>query len=195
MKAIRHSLLGILGLCLAGFSPAAAQDSPAPDDYLTISGIVRDIETQQELAYATISVPDNATGTVANKDGEFSFKLKEPVRADEEIEVSYLGYHSVKFKVGEKDDKKRKVILMTPYVNQLSEVVIYARDPLKLVEEAIKKIPENYDPNQSLLTGFYRETAQKRKRFINISEAIVRVSKTPYDESVNRDRVQILKGR
>ena len=195
MKAFKHSLLGILGLCLAGFSPAAAQDSPAPDDYLTISGIVRDSETQQELAYATISVPDNATGTVANKDGEFSFKLKEPVRADEEIEVSYLGYHSVKFKVGEKDDKKRKVILMTPYVNQLSEVVIYARDPLKLVEEAIKKIPENYDPNQSLLTGFYRETAQKRKRFINISEAIVRVSKTPYDESVNRDRVQILKGR
>ena len=60
MKAIRHSLLGILGLCLAGFSPAAAQDSPAPDDYLTISGIVRDIETQQELAYATISVPDNS---------------------------------------------------------------------------------------------------------------------------------------
>ena len=171
MKAFKHSLLGILGLCLAGFSPAAAQDSPAPDDYLTISGIVRDIETQQELAYATISVPDNATGTVANKDGEFSFKLKEPVRADEEIEVSYLGYHSVKFKVGEKDDN------------------------LKLVEEAIKKIPENYDPNQSLLTGFYRETAQKRKRFINISEAIVRVSKTPYDESVNRDRVQILKGR
>ena len=87
MKAFKHSLLGILGLCLAGFSPAAAQDSPAPDDYLTISGIVRDIETQQELAYATISVPDNATGTVANKDGEFSFKLKEPVRADEDFKV------------------------------------------------------------------------------------------------------------
>ena len=153
-------------------------------------------QDRKAMAGARVEQIDAAVaGTVANKDGEFSFKLKEPVRADEEIEVSYLGYHSVKFKVGEKDDKKKKVILMTPYVNQLSEVVIYARDPLKLVEEAIKKIPENYDPNQSLLTGFYRETAQTRKRFINISEAIVRVSKTPYDESVNRDRVQILKGR
>lgn len=195
MKAFRHSLFSFLGLWLLGFGPAAAQDSSAFDNYLTISGIVKDSETQQELAYATISVLNNATGTVANKDGEFSFKLQEPVRADEEIEVSYLGYHSVKFKVGEKDDKKKKVILLTPYVNQLNEVVVYACNPLKLVEEAIKKIPENYDANQSLLTGFYRETAQKRKRFINISEAIVRVSKTPYDEPVSRDRVQVLKGR
>ncbi len=176
-------------------SAHTGKDEDSRHDYVTISGVVRDSETQKELAYATISLAGNAAGTVANKDGEFLFKLKDPLKGEEEIEVSYLGYYSAKFKVGEKDDKKKRVILLTPYTTQLSEVVIYARDPLKLVQEAIKKIPQNYDSEQSLLTGFYRETAQKRKRFINISEAVVKISKTPYDKSVANDRVQVLKGR
>lgn len=72
---------------------------------------------------------------------------------------------------------------------------IHARDPRYLVEEAIKKIPANYSSKHSLLTGFYRETAQKGRRYINISEAVIDIYKTPYDEGVDRDRVQIFKGR
>ena len=71
----------------------------------------------------------------------------------------------------------------------LDEVIIHARDPRYLVEEAIKKIPANYSSKHSLLTGFYRETAQKGRRYINISEAVIDIYKTPYDEGVDRDRV------
>ena len=47
-----------------------------------------------------------------------------------------------------------------------------------------------------MLTGFYRETAQKGRRYINISEAIIDIYKTPYaNRNVDRDRVQIYKGR
>lgn len=65
-----------------------------------------------------------------------------------------------------------------------------------LVEEAIKKIPVNYSPDKSLLTAFYRETVQKRRRYISVSEAVIDVAKTAYsDREPSNDKVQIQKGR
>ena len=46
-----------------------------------------------------------------------------------------------------------------------------------------------------MLTGFYRELAQKGRRYINISEAVIDIYKTPYNETVEHDRVQIYRGR
>ena len=81
-------------------------------------------------------------------------------------------------------------------MNTLSEVIIRAGDPRYIVEEAIEKVNKNYITTGSMLTGFYRETAQKGRRYINISEAVIDVYKTPYkDRNVERDRVQIYKGR
>ena len=81
-------------------------------------------------------------------------------------------------------------------MNTLSEVIIRAGDPRYIVEEAIEKVNKNYIATGSMLTGFYRETAQKGRRYINISEAVIDVYKTPYkDRNVERDRVQIYKGR
>lgn len=68
--------------------------------------------------------------------------------------------------------------------------------PDKIVAEAIKKIPVNYSPSRNLFTAFYRETVQKGKRYIGVSEAIVDVFKTPYTQRINNgERVQIKKGR
>ena len=64
-----------------------------------------------------------------------------------------------------------------------------------IVEEAMDHIGANYSKKPTLLTGFYRETAQKGKRYINISEAIIDIYKTSYTEDASRDRVQIFKGR
>ena len=110
------------------------------------------------------------------------------------MEISHLGYFNSKIELNGKDVEEQTVWL-TPYTNMLDEVIIHARDPRYLVEEAIKKIPANYSSKHSLLTGFYRETAQKGRRYINISEAVIDIYKTPYDEGVDRDRVQIFKGR
>ena len=64
------------------------------------------------------------------------------------------------------------------------------------MEEAIRKIPANYSDNSNMLTAFYRETMQKRNRYIGISEAVIDIYKTPYDNRhIEKDRVQVLKGR
>lgn len=92
-------------------------------------------------------------------------------------------------------DHSDLTIWMMPYVNVLNEIVIQARDPLFIVQEAIKKIPANYGNKSNMLTGFYREAAQKKRRYIDISEAVVDIYKTSYKEPVDHDRVQIFKGR
>jgi hypothetical protein len=68
-------------------------------------------------------------------------------------------------------------------------------DPRELVEAAIRKIPENYSMVPEMLKGFYRETAMKRKHYIYVAEGVEDMYKTPYNRSVNRDRVAIVKGR
>lgn len=52
-------------------------------------------------------------------------------------------------------------VLLEPNMNTLSEVIIRAGDPRYIVEEAIEKVNKNYITTGSMLTGFYRETAQK----------------------------------
>lgn len=168
-------------------------DSADEGGYITLSGIVKDKKSKKSLEYVNISIPGSTTGTVTNADGEFSFKVKDSIHA-KEVEISHLGYFNSKIELNGKDVEEQTVWL-TPYTNMLDEVIIHARDPRYLVEEAIKKIPANYSSKHSLLTGFYRETAQKGRRYINISEAVIDIYKTPYDEGVDRDRVQIFKGR
>ena len=83
---------------------------------------------------------------------------------------------------------------MIPAPNLLSEIVVYGNNPRVIVEEAIKKIPVNYSGNDNMLTAFYRETVQKRRRYISVSEAVMDVYKTDYNSrDVDRDKVQLLK--
>ena len=56
-------------------------------------------------------------------------------------------------------------------------------------------IPQKYSDRAHLFSAFYRETIQKRKRYIGISEAVLDAYKTDYRErDITNDRVQILRG-
>lgn len=186
----------LIALFITGINPLQAQETARDDenaDYITISGVVKDKQNKKRLEYVNISIPGSTSGTVTNEDGEFSFKIKDPSHV-KAMEVSHIGYYNNKIDINNSSISDLTV-WMTPYENMLDEIIIHANDPRRIVEEAIKKIPANYSKNTNMLTGFYRETAQKGRRYINISEAVIDVYKTPYNESVDRDRVQIYKGR
>ncbi|WP_455639748.1 carboxypeptidase-like regulatory domain-containing protein [Parabacteroides sp.] len=198
MKAQYRQSIGFLLIILlmAGINPLRAQETVRDDenaDYITISGVVKDKQNKKRLEYVNISIPGSTSGTVTNEDGEFSFKIKDPSHV-KAMEVSHIGYYNNKIDINNSSISDLTV-WMTPYENMLDEIIIHANDPRRIVEEAIKKIPANYSKNTNMLTGFYRETAQKGRRYINISEAVIDIYKTPYNESVDRDRVQIYKGR
>lgn len=193
MKAQLKQSIGfvLIMIILSGMAPLWAQDNAG--DYVTINGVVRDKYNKKRLEYVNISIPGSNVGTVTNAEGEFSLKIKE-AEQNKMADVSHVGYFNSQVLLGENSSKKQ-VIWMTPYVNLLNEVTIHAQNPDYIVREAIRKIPVNYGNKSNMLTGFYREIAQKGRRYVNISEAIVNIYKTPYSEATERDRAQISKGR
>ena len=90
----------------------------------------------------------------------------------------------------------RSTILLTPTSITLDMLHVYGGNPLALVEQALRKIPQNYSANDHLFSAFYRETIQKGKRYIGVSEAVLDVYKTDYKvRDISHDRVQIHRGR
>lgn len=192
MKTRMYFLFGYLmtALLLLSSYPLQAQEE---GNYFIVSGTVKDKQTKKKLEYVNISVPGTNVGTITNSDGEFTIKVQDSLQA-KVVEISHIGYYNYRIPLTGNDMVDENVML-TQNANVLEEVVVRAHDPRMLVEEAMNRIGKNYSEKPTLLTGFYRETAQKGKRYINISEAIIDVYKTPYDEDASRDRVQIFKGR
>ena len=77
----------------------------------------------------------------------------------------------------------------------LDPAQILSGDPLTILREAIYKINENCPDQPELFECFYRETAQKRQRFIYVSEAVTKMYKTSFKSLFGRDRTQVVKSR
>lgn len=189
IKKISTTMLMVL--LLLGMAPTEMHADGS--EQIIVSGVVRDKQSKKKLEYVNISIPGSNVGTVTNADGAFSLKIPASVHSPA-IEVSHVGYLNSQIAL-EGAGRTEQTVWMTPYVNLLNEVTVRGQNPLALVQEAMRKVPMNYSANNNLLTGFYREIAQKGRRYITISEAIVNVYKTSYKESLARDRVQVDKGR
>lgn len=188
----------LIFLVCSAFVPVLAQ---APTEVrrteLTITGTVRDKESKRALENVSVTLTGSSIGTVTNADGLFSLKI--PHRdSTPQLECSHLGYLNTRLTPSVPTDANQLnlTVWMTPTVKQLDEVVVYGGNARQIVEEALRKIPQNYAPTESMVNAFYRETVQKGHRYIGISEAMMDVYKTPYDKrSVERDKVQLTKGR
>ena len=187
MKKLANIAVGwLMAFLLLGISPLWAQEEAG--NYFTITGIVKNKDNKRKLENVNVSVPGTNIGTVTNADGVFSLKIKgtETILG---LEVSHIGYLNSQVSLKDKED-------VSDLPNLLSEIVVFGNNARGLVEEAIKKIPVNYSVDKNLLTAFYRETVQKRRRYISVSEAVIDVSKTAYsDREPSNDRVQLQKGR
>lgn len=199
MKTRNKQLLkwaSVLLLWTMAISVCGQDNVPVAEEanYITVSGVVKDKQSRKTLEYVNVSIPGSSVGTVTNADGAFSLKIEGADKIPA-LEISHIGYRNTRIHP-DKEHLSDLKIYLTPHANMLHEIVIYANNPRIIVEEAIRKIPANYSNKNNMLTGFYRETVRKGRRYINISEAVVDVFKTPYeDRTVHRDRTEVLKGR
>ncbi|MBP5715029.1 MAG: carboxypeptidase-like regulatory domain-containing protein [Prevotella sp.] len=184
---IKRSLILIMCLLCGVFTMAQT------DEVWSFSGKVVDAKTRKALSH--VSVTDRSVGTVTNEDGEFTLKLKAAPTA---VSFSCLGYRTQRLTAAECKalEAEGKAVQMHASSVVLSEIVVKGVDkPRELVEQAIDRIEANYPNVPNLLRGFYRETTQKRNRFISVAEGVVDVYKSPYFKMDWRDGVAILKGR
>ena len=194
MKKLVGVIMGwLMFFLLLDIAPLQAREEV--DGYFTVTGVVRNKDDRKKLENVNVSVPGTNIGTVTNSDGLFSLKIKdaEIVRG---LEVSHIGYLNTQISLKENKDLSALTVWMMPAPNLLSEIVIFGNNARGIVEEAIRKIPVNYSPNENMLTTFYRETVQKRRRYISVSEGVIDVYKTAYNDRVPvKDKVQLQKGR
>jgi len=164
------------------------------ENYYSISGVVKDTRTRRAIEQVNVSAAGTNVGTITNEDGEFVLKILESSSV-KEIELSCIGYVNARFSIS-KDMTPNQTFYLTSHSIVLSEVEVFSwKNPRDLVELAVDKVSTNYSMKPNLLTGFYRETVQKRRNFIHISEAVIQIYKTSYGLSANSDRSQVLKGR
>lgn len=162
------------------------------DSLWIFSGKVIDARTRKAMPF--VSVTDRQIGTVTNEHGEFTLKLKYEPRT---VTFSYVGYKTRRLSADECKAlmAEGKAVQMQASSIVLSDIVVRSNDARDIVLKAIYNIDRNYPREASLMKGFYRETVQKRQRFISVAEGVVDMYKSAYNKHNWRDGVAILKGR
>ena len=171
-------------MLLTALAASAQTDSLA----YSVGGRVRDSRNGLPIQYVDVTTGGRRYSTVTNADGSFVLKSDTPI---EQLTFSRLGYSSVSMPVSSANIN----VSLSPAAYRLDPAMVLSAEPRMLVNEAISRIPSNYPAKEELLQCFYRETMQKRQRYIYVSEAVAKLYKTPYSRSVYRDAAALEKSR
>ena len=183
---MKTRIIILITLILAALAlPAAAQSDSLR---FSVRGVVRDASTGRTLEAVSVSIPGTSFATVTNRDGLFVLK------SDAEpgfVRFSLLGYNSLTLPA---QDGTMKVRLEKGNL-VLDAATIVDGDPRSIVMYAISLIESNSPAGAELFDCFYRETVQKRQRFIYVSEAVTQTYKAAMSNIWGRDRAAVVKSR
>ncbi len=162
--------------------------------YTAVRGIVLNSETHEPVVFASVFIRGTNIGTVSNSNGKFLIKI--PLRyADRTLGFSSIGFKT-KYVRADRLNKIVNKVYLDPAVIPIKEVVIRHLDPVHILAAAVEKIPENYSVKPVMMTGFYRESIRKNKKYLSVAEAVLKIYKSAYGKNVfGNDRVTIFKGR
>lgn len=166
-------------------------------DSLTIKtyrGIVKDVETRETLPFATVEAVGTNVATVTNIDGEFTIKITNNTQVDG-LKFSYIGYSNRIVPLSEFEVDKEKDVELAPVAARIKELTIRPVYGPEFIAEVLRKVSDNYNTEPQMMTGFYRETIKNRRNYVSISEAVVDIYKSGYQNSLQIDQVKIDKGR
>lgn len=189
-------LMGILIFVGASLFATPGNEEELTDtiNYKAFYGTVEDAQSGKTLPFATVQAMGSNTATVTNIDGDFIIK----VARDEHIaglKISYIGYKNKNVAIAEFKDRRSVNILLEPSTVQLKEVTIRPQDAIELIANVLSNIRENYSEDPMMMRGFYRETIQRGRNYVSISEAVVDIYKGAYTNNYQVDQIKLFKGR
>lgn len=156
-------------------------------------GTITDSSTKNPLVLADLVVKGTNISTVTNSEGEFLLKVPKDL-LDKNVVISYLGYKKKEISLSEFKKNNTKIQL-DEAATVLAQVDINTpKDAETLVKLALKSKGKNYVNNETVMTGFYRETIKKRNKNASLSEAVLEIYKQPYTTKKN-DAIKLIKSR
>ncbi|MEN8202934.1 MAG: carboxypeptidase-like regulatory domain-containing protein [Bacteroidota bacterium] len=157
-------------------------------------GRVVDATSGRTLPFATIEAVGSNTATVTNIDGEFTLKIARDSDISE-IKISYIGFQNKIIPLEKFKDKRYLAIGLNISSVHLKEITIRPEDALRLIMDALAGIRDNYSSDPMMMRGFYRETIQRGRNYVSISEAVIDIFKGAYSNDFQIDQVKLFKGR
>lgn len=156
-------------------------------------GRILDKNSGDPIPFATISINGTRIGTIANSAGDFIFKYP-GIYSQDSVDISCMGFKIQKFRLDKIDTAFNKIFLQPDFI-PIQEVIIRKTDPVYLLHSAISKIPDNYYTGPVNLTTFYRELVKKGNKYVIISEAILEIFRSAFNETYPFDQVKVIKAR
>lgn len=160
---------------------------------ISFRGRVIDREEKEVLPYTSISVFRSNIGTISNTDGDFELKIPESMKEDTVL-FSSLGYRQHRQPISEITDENYTIYLQ-PTAVQLKEIKVTVINPQEILSKILSKTSLNYSRNTEIMTSFYREVLKQDNNYIDVSEALMEIRKSPYDNTFAQDKVKFIKGR
>lgn len=186
-----HILVLIFSLLIVSMEAVAFQ--PSDVKYVEYKGEVVNARNSRPISSAYLALNNSNISTITNADGEFSLKVPEDL-TEATVTVSVLGFQSKTLPLSY-FKSANTTIELEETVEELTEISLYkATNPNLLVKEMLAKKDENYLSDQSIMTSFYRETIKKGWSNVSLSEAVVKIYKSPYNSS-KKDLVSLYKAR
>jgi hypothetical protein len=191
----RWLMAGFL-LCAASVFALQGEDEEFTDtiSFRAYRGKVVDSESGRSLPFATIEATGTNTATVSNIDGDFIIKIVRDAHVSE-LKISYIGFSNKSVSLEQFPGDGTTTISLTPTSVQLAAITVRPEDALALIMDALNRIRENYSPEPMMMRGFYRETIQKGRNYVSISEAVIDIFKGAYANDFQIDQVKLFRGR
>ncbi|MDF1549393.1 MAG: carboxypeptidase-like regulatory domain-containing protein, partial [Bacteroidales bacterium] len=144
-----------------------------------VEGRIINLEDRKAIQFAAIQIKGQVIGTVSNQTGYFVMNI--PLKfADSLIIISSIGFESKSISINE--IKKGQNIELIPKIYDISEILVKPKDPIEIINSALKKVNENYSQKPVCLDGFYREMMQENNQFIELAEAATNFYYAPYEK-------------
>jgi len=186
-------LIMLIVIWCSGLKAEANMDNTADTlRYKQFKGSVIDMESRKALGFATLTLEGTNLSTVANSEGEFSFKV--PLnQATGNVVVSYLGHKDKILSLTVLKPERNRIELELLTVT-LSTISVHPKDPDMLMSAIMNQRAQNYSQDQNKMIVFYRETIKKNKTYVSLSEAVLDLYKQPC-LSGRSDQIELSKGR
>jgi hypothetical protein len=166
----QQSIPSILFILFLSLSPGNAFPQG-----IKLTGKVIDKASREAIPFVNIADTQSKASTVADIYGDFSMNL---TRENASIRISCMGYKPVLLTIDK--GQIQLIIEMEQDIIQLQAVDVKPLDPVALVNEAMRKIPENYGIEWTAVSGYYHNFTLLDDKNLRYTEAFIDIYKPPF---------------
>ncbi len=146
--------------------------------YIKLTGKITDNKTKDGIPYVSIQLKNTFLGTQSDQNGEYVLKIPKSTQPDTVL-FAAIGYKKLEIPVLEL--QKKSNIKLIPYSIELKEVMIKDfASPGRIIDEAIKRIPQNYHTDTTINTFFCRNYSILNDSIYLFYESIVDMLRLGY---------------